>query len=191
MDEFASYLLSIMLDRKFESAIDIGCAYGATTTALNQICPTVGIDISAIYIKRAKKLFPGTKFLVRDIRTYKPKKKYDVAVTHGLLIHIPPKHIKATIKKIMGFAKYAIFTESSAEISYDPRRKAKYDAKRYWEYRAKHNEDIIQSKKVRDLQMQYYFAHDYESIFNELGLRYQVVATFDENSKSRMYFVCH
>lgn len=182
MDELQSYLTSIFMQKKFESAIDIGCAYGENTKFLNILCPTVGIDISGEYVRKARKKYPGIKFIVGDIRTYKFRKKFDVAITHGLLIHVHPKNIRSVIKKILKIASRAIFVESSVEPTYQPNRVMEYNAKEYWEHRARH------PKQNDDLPMQYYYKHDYESLFDELGIGYQMIKEFDPKTKTRMYY---
>jgi trans-aconitate methyltransferase len=190
MDDLHSFLFGIFLTYKFKNVIDLGCAHGDTVAELNHICPAAGLDISSGYIKEARRLHPKVKFIVADLRTWKPKKKYDVALTMGTLIHIPRNEIKKTINHILwNIADRAIFSESSACTAYEPGRTVKYDAKKYWEYRAKYNAGKKVKHGLEDLQMEYYFNHDYPKLFDQLGLRYQIVATFDKFTKTRLYYV--
>ena len=181
MDEFQSYLMSVFALKGFKNAVELGCTTGKTTRFLNQLCPTLGVDISKEYIKRAKCYDKNGEYLVADVRKYKPKKRFDVAVTQGLLIHIKDTDIKKTIQNIFKIAKHGLFTESSVEEYYDTEYELKYDNKKYWEHRAK-NPD-----KESDLPMRYYYCHDYPFLFGSLGIKYQTIVTFDERTKTRMY----
>jgi SAM-dependent methyltransferase len=183
MDSLHAYIASVFITRKFGSALDIGCAHGVLTKFLNGFCPTTGLDIAPGYIRKAKKLFPGIRYIVGDILKHRPRKRYDVAVTHGTLIHIPPKDIKRAITHILKIANCGLFTESSTNPTYEPRRKKEYNARRYWSHRALH------PRKGDDLAMQYYYKHDYPALFDELGLKYREVITFDVATKTVMYYV--
>lgn len=183
MDEIQSFISSVLIYKGFKSAVELGCAHGERTAELNAICPTVGVDISPEYIRLAKKAFPKVKFVCSDILKYKPKQKFDVAITQGLLIHVPPSRAKQAVRQILKIAKTALLTESSVDPMYEPKRKRKYNAKEYWQHRAKHPDP------GDDLNMQYYFNHDYEKLFDELGLGWQIVKTFDIATKTRMYWL--
>lgn len=183
MDELDSYLASIISLKGFKRGIYLGCAMGGRIGLLRNLLKVDGLDISAVYIKRAKQRYPMTRFIVADIRKYKSKVKYDVAITHGLLIHIHPDDIKKTIKNILKLAKHAIFVESSGK---EVEGKSKYEPKKYWDNRARHTGD---KDGRNDLPMQYYYSHDYQSIFQSLGIQYQVVYTFDEVNKTKMYYL--
>lgn len=180
MDKLEAYITAVFLSKKYKSAIEFGCTYGSLTVMLNRFCQTIGVDIAPTYVNKARKCFPFIKFIVGNCLTYRPKKKFDVAVTHGLLIHVPPADIKKAIKNILKVAKEALLVESSG-IETAGIYKEKYSAKRYWEHRAKH------PAQGDDLKMKYYYSHDYEKLFDEMGINYQVVYVFDVATNTRMY----
>jgi SAM-dependent methyltransferase len=183
MDEHQSFVASILMDQNIRRVIEVGCAKGYHTKFLCRFSNAQGIDISAPYIKEAKKLFPDIKFQVADAKTFKVSRKFDAVVTHGLFIHIDPKDIKKTIKNVMNMARFGIFTESSAAEYLTTRQDMAYNDKKYWTHRALH------PKENEDLPMKYCFKHDYETIFEELGLVYQIVKVFDHMNNTRLYFV--
>ena len=183
MDEHQSYVASIIMDQGIKRVIEVGCAKGYFTDFLSKYSDAQGVDISAPYIKEAKKLFPDIKFRVADAMTFKSPRKFDAVFTHGLFIHVAPKDIKKAIKNVMNLGRFGIFTESSASEYLTPRQDMPYNGKKYWTHRALHPDEND------DLPMKYYFKHDYESLFEELGLIYQIVKIFDHMNNTRLYFV--
>ena len=84
-------LLHELPDRKFDSALDIGCGHGFLTRDL-PARQVVGVDISKKAIKQANKLSGNKKkhisYLVGDLfnlDTLFPKKKFDLIVITGVL----------------------------------------------------------------------------------------------------------
>lgn len=185
MDELESYLASVIKSKGYKTALYIGCAVGRRIPFFRSLLKVTGLDISSVYIKRAKRSFPLVDFVVADIRKYKSKVKYDVIISHGCLIHISHEDIKRTISNIFKLSKEAIFVESSGVEFNDPKNILVYEPKKYWQNRANHIDD---KDDRNDLPMQYYYSHDYEGIFESLGIKYQIIKTFDENTKTRMFY---
>lgn len=179
MDEVNAYIASVLLAKQVKKAIEFGSCTGKTLAFVKNFCDVIGIDISSTFVSGCRKR--GLKATVGDICTYKDKEKYDLVYTHGCLIHVNHKLIRNAIKNAMSFAPYGIFIESSAN---EEKGDTAYDAKKYWEHRAKF------PGKENDLPMQYYFSHDYEKIFNEMHFKCQVIREFDGYTKTRMYGVC-
>jgi len=183
LTQFEAYLIAVFGQRDYKTLIDIGCGHGNEMEFLrkNFDLETVGIDIARKHIKTARRFYPDVEFHCADFLKFRDKRIFDVAYTHGLLIHIHYRDIKSAIKKIMDLAKEGIFIESSAK---DKKGKIKYNASKYWNYRAEH------PSCRHDLPMQYYYSHDYAKLFRELGLGFQMVVDFKiENTKTRMWYV--
>lgn len=183
MDEVQSYLASVFLAKKYKTALELGCSVGNLTRFLSELTNVSGSDISNEYIKKAKKQHKGIRFFVSDARTMRLKRKCDVIVTHGLLIHIPDKDIEKTIKNIMRYAKNGLFVESSAVETTNKVLSQKYNPKKYWSHRARYPDE------KDDLPMKYYYSHDYVKLFTKLKLKFQIIKEFDCATKTRMYLV--
>lgn len=172
----------IELDNK-KSFLDVGCGYGKSCDEIKTLIPhlrVVGLDIVEKFINYAKRNFPGCEYFLGDGRKLPFKKdEFDVAFTHGFLIHVPHKDIKKTIKKIMTVAKSAIFVESSGE---EKKGKMKYDPKEYWNGRARRSKP-----NKADKETQYYFSHNYMDIFNKLKLKGVVFYSFHDEANTRIY----
>lgn len=68
-----------------DTILDAGCGYGRLAPIFDQY---LGIDFSPDFIKEAKKLFPGKKFEIQDLRKLPYKNKsFDI----GLLVSV--KHM--------------------------------------------------------------------------------------------------
>nr|WP_303792915.1 class I SAM-dependent methyltransferase [Ruminococcus bromii] len=67
--------------KKNDSVIDVGCGIGRHTIELNKRgIKTKGIDFSKENIKSAQKAYNPECFISGDVRSYKFKEKYDVAI---------------------------------------------------------------------------------------------------------------
>jgi len=184
MDDLQAYTASVFMAKKYKNALELGSGYGTFTAFLNTLAKTDGVDISKTYVERARKLHNTIKFYVGDVTNLKLKRKYDVVVTHGLFIHIEHEKVEKAIKSMFRHGKELLLIESSG-VEYNTRvNTQKYNAKKYWEHRARF------PKEEDDLPMQYYYSHDYKKIFKKLGLRFQMVHEFDVATKTRMYLVC-
>jgi len=181
MDELDSYLCSVIMTSKYRSILDVGCAYGHRSFFFGLLgLDVTGIDIATKYIEKAKERYKHLRFLVKDIRNFKTKKKYDVVFTHGCLIHITHEDIEKTIKKLMSLGKEGLFVESEGK---EEKQRLKYDNSIYWNNRARFPDEKY------DLPMQYYYCHDYEKLFKKLGYGFQMIKEFDKKSKTRMWRV--
>ena len=69
--------------------LDVGCANGVMIQALGDLYPNAlkhGIDLSPELVAEAKsKLVCGYQFVVADVITYKPDRKFDVIVASGIM----------------------------------------------------------------------------------------------------------
>lgn len=180
MDNLASLILAVFLEKGWKSVLDIGCGYGYYTGLFGINGEATGVDIVPEYLDKAKKAYPHVKFIMADARNEKLPLA-QVAFTHGFFIHIPPEELGKTLKNIMKSCKEGLFIESSAKEASPG--KMKYDPIKYWRNRGKHK------KPEKDLPMKYYYSHDYPKVFNSLGYRYQLVADLDPATMTRMFLV--
>lgn len=184
-DKLGKYITAVIYEKGWRSLIDLGCYHGFIDQHIKVHFPYIdimGVDISKSNINFCKRRWKDIRWLVGDGRDLKLEEKFDVVFTHGYFIHIPEEEIDSAIKKAMTYGKEGLFVESMGNQEYEY-RPMKYNARRYWEHRAKNPE------WGKDLKMPYYYKHNYEKIFKKLGLGYQVVAEFEKKSKTRMYYV--
>ena len=82
--------------------IDFGCGYGYVGSKLLPLLPTgskyTGVDKGEQLINKAKELFQAspyeTEFIVSDMNEIELERKYDIAVSHAFLLHMPePKRM--------------------------------------------------------------------------------------------------
>lgn len=185
MDELRYYLAAIFANKGYKRVIEFGCAFGTLTSFLTQLCDDVtGIDLARKWIELARRRVPKAKFEVANLLTYKAKEKFDVGITHGVLIHVEEDKIEKAIKNILRNCKEALLVESSVAGSRQ-KDSQKYDAKKYWNNRASHSKE----EPEKDLPMKYYYQHDYEEIFKRLGLEWQLIKTFNFETKTRLYLI--
>ena len=69
--------------------LDAGCGDGFVTSELNKITPTMGLDISDIAIKKAKKKYPDVKFIRGSVTKLPFKRNYfDCIFAEEVVEHI-------------------------------------------------------------------------------------------------------
>jgi SAM-dependent methyltransferase len=177
-------LVPLLKKHKCRSFLDVGCSYGGVAAKIKAIFPemrVLGIDISRNFIREAKQMYPEIDYRVMDIRKPLPVKKFDVAHTVGVFIHIQHENIEKAIRNVMRAAKVGLFTESMGE---EERGTLTYDPKVYWDYRCGKKE-----QGTIDANTQYYFCHNYRKLFKKLGFRVKVVRKWDDKAKTRLYEV--
>lgn len=72
--------------------VDIGCGPGNSTFVLREKYPTAeitGIDSSEEMIESARKADPDEKWIVADIRKWKPEGKFDIVFSNAVLQWLP------------------------------------------------------------------------------------------------------
>jgi len=177
------WLIPLLKKLECNSFIDIGCGFGDHAGMVKELLPdvrVVGIDIAKGFIDEAKNTYPQVVYKAVDILD-KPfeKNEFDVAHTHGLLIHIQHDKILEALYHIMRIAKVGIFCESQGKetpglLTYKP--------KEYWEKRTGRDKP-----DMTDLNTQYYFKHDYKEIFKQLGLKVKIIKDYKDINKTRIY----
>lgn len=78
------------------TVLDCGCGYGALGKVLMPLLPEgskyVGIDFSENMIEAAKECHRNvsyeTEFILKDILEYRPKEKFDMVISQGVLRHV-------------------------------------------------------------------------------------------------------
>lgn len=69
--------------------LDVGCGIGNLTVLLNEITPTIGIDISEKALKIARKDYPDIEFYKGDVVNLPfESEKFDILVAFELIEHI-------------------------------------------------------------------------------------------------------
>jgi ubiquinone/menaquinone biosynthesis C-methylase UbiE len=176
-------------ENNYKSFLDVGVGYGAIIHQLFKdgvVFEKIGgIDISPPTVREAIRCVGhlGVKIMVGDILDIKfQDKAYDLCFTHGVLIHVPPKHVKRAILELVRVGKKAIVIESS--VKQTKVGKMRYYPKSYWTKRFYR----LSPSKIDD-ETVYYFAHDYEALFNRLGIEHKLLHVFDEKTKTNGYLI--
>jgi len=101
VDKFISYL------RKGDWVFDVGCGPGITAnTFIKNDVKVFGIDFSEKMIEIAQHQVPLGKFLVMDLAEVdKINNTFDAICMQNVLLHIPKKDVKKTLKSIVGKLK--------------------------------------------------------------------------------------
>lgn len=94
--------------------VDLGCGYGFLGSMLLHLLPYgskyTGIDAGKELINRAKEIYKGssfdTKFIQGDIQEMDFEQKYDIAICHAFLLHMPNPH-EILQKMINSVVKYS------------------------------------------------------------------------------------
>jgi len=74
--------------------LDVGCGDGSITSELNKIIPTIGLDVSEVAIRKARKKYPHIKFIKGDV-TNLPfgKKHFGCVFASELIEHVQDTNI--------------------------------------------------------------------------------------------------
>lgn len=88
-------LAKILLEnvKEDDKVLDVGCNIGVfSKMVLGKKAHYTGVDISALAIQNAKKMYPGVDFRVMDVFDLKfPKNAFDVVFCSDVLMHLPPE----------------------------------------------------------------------------------------------------
>ena len=108
------WLIKIVKKDRPKSILEVGCGFGRNIKFLiqNGLSPSliVGIDISSNMIRLAREYVGNkeVKFFISDLDGFKPKKKFDLVFTHGVLMHIPEDQINRAIDKTVSLSKKSL-----------------------------------------------------------------------------------
>ena len=94
---------------KINSAFEIGCNIGLNLLALKKLYPN--LDIFGLEINSKAYNFAKNKFTCfnESIYTFKTKKKFDVVISAGVLIHQNPKMLKYFYRQMFNLSKKYIY----------------------------------------------------------------------------------
>lgn len=67
--------------------LDIGCGGGHFIEVAKNYADCTGIELSVVGLTECKKRCPESKFLYADIEHFKPREKFDIAVSIGSIEH--------------------------------------------------------------------------------------------------------
>jgi len=102
--EYFTWLQAYLLPRLTPSArvLDLGCGNGVPTARiLSQHHDVIGVDISAVQIRRARKLVPEATFIRQDMATVEfPWHSFDAVVSFFALIHVPISEQREIISRL-------------------------------------------------------------------------------------------
>ena len=95
--------------------LDVGCGSGHYLVSLrNRIsCPFeyVGVDATAQYVERARRAFPGIRFVQGDIFDLPfPDAEFDVVMCNNVLLHLPS--IKEPLRQLVRVAKRQVIVRT-------------------------------------------------------------------------------
>ena len=88
--------------RDGEAVLDLGCGCGVPATAiLAERYAVTGVDLSAVQIKRARRLVPRAQFACADMATIDfPSQNFRAIVSFFAIIHLPLEEQPAIFRKI-------------------------------------------------------------------------------------------
>jgi SAM-dependent methyltransferase len=145
-----------LLDRLREShpdeILEIGCGFGRNLkmlqTGLGSPCRLVGVDLSLQLLRKAREELGSTvPLLCGDIgRLPFPDKSFRTVVTHGVLMHVPPEHVRSAVAELVRVTDGTLWCIEEQVLMPQGRGR---------------------SFSIND----YTFAHDYPALFAELGIR--------------------
>jgi 2-polyprenyl-3-methyl-5-hydroxy-6-metoxy-1,4-benzoquinol methylase len=101
IDSLMELIYPVLLEKKFNKVMEIGCGNGANSVYLNSYYNSYcGIDFSKELIKIAKHCYGNEKsdFFCSDIKDLDKNKKYDLIVCVGVLHHL--QDLKEYLKNI-------------------------------------------------------------------------------------------
>ncbi len=101
---------SLIKDRHYANALEIGCAEGAFTKKLAGLCKNIAaVDISKVAVERAKKnIHSGSNiaFIEADIRRWKPAPDlYDLIIAGDTLYYLDKSMVKNQFEDIFPMMK--------------------------------------------------------------------------------------
>jgi len=100
-------LMALIQEQIFSEAIDLGCGTGELSLILKdtlKIEHLFAIDSSAEMLEKSKKFQkPGLEFVLQDITTFKPQKKYDLIFSNAALQWLPDHEV--LFPKILSWLK--------------------------------------------------------------------------------------
>lgn len=121
-DDYLEFLIQrVWKIREPVNIVDFGCGYGFLGLKLLPVLPKgsqyTGLDVGTGLIKEAEALFANvsypTQFRVLDVNELQTDAKFDIAVCHALLLHMPDP--KSTLRRMM-----ACVRSSGLVIAFEP-----------------------------------------------------------------------
>ena len=107
-DIMRSFLSNIPRD---SSVLELGCNIGNVIQILKEFgfSDITGVDINESAIRKARERFPEFNFIHSSIEDLDVGKTFDLVLTSGVLIHIPPDSLTDVIEKIQKLSNSYIF----------------------------------------------------------------------------------
>jgi len=102
------------------AVLDLGCGTGEPILRylLERGCAVTGVDASAAMIAIARTRFPGTRFLVSDMRTLALDQTFDAVIAWHSLFHLPhddQRAMFATFARLLRPRGILMFTSGSEQ----------------------------------------------------------------------------
>jgi len=126
-------LQEVFENRTFTNGIDIGCGEGHLISSMNLSEHTVGVDISATAILRAKNNYPDINFIQNDIRDpFGNKNKFNIVTAFDFLYYFEEDEVSDVLKNIKQLGeKSATFAFSIVVDPYYSQDRTYFDLN-YW-----------------------------------------------------------
>ena len=118
-----SRLVELLSGIEFQSLLEVGCGFGWNLGYLKEKFPDkdlVGCDFSNPQLEKAKRLYgDGIQFEFADASSMPyGSRSFDVVMTVGCLIHVPPKRIRRVVQEIQRVAKsYIVLMEEDPKFT--------------------------------------------------------------------------
>lgn len=146
------WLLDKLREAKPDEVLEVGCGFGRNlkmlADELDHPCRLYGIDISMKLLGKVRsELGVEAGLLCGDItRLPLCDNAFDTVVTHGVLMHVPPEHIREAVRELVRVTGKTLWCIEEQLRTSSPRR---------------------ESFSLNG----YTFIHHYPTLFDELGIR--------------------
>ncbi len=112
------FLLDALKKLSFSSVLEVGCGFGRITKSVLENCNTseyTAIDLSPDQIINAKAYVGDVtevQFIVSDIQSFHPHRKYDLVLAAEVLLHVKPNDVRTAIVKLLSLTnKYFVHVD--------------------------------------------------------------------------------
>lgn len=119
----ASFWELVLEQTAARSVLEVGCNRGTNLISMRTLDPTLqllGVDVNADALKEANAQGIDAREMPADEVGRTWPQRFDLTFTAGVLIHIPPEALEATMKSIIGASKkWVLAVEYQSLISHE------------------------------------------------------------------------
>ena len=111
MMQWSTYLRTLKITDKLTSCIEFGPNIGLNLKVIGTLIPGIemrGVEINSKAVAECRKI-PNVEVIQGSILDYVPDKKFDLAFTSGVLIHIAPEELDNVYRKLYESSNKFVF----------------------------------------------------------------------------------